>query len=104
MAIIYSTEKELESLIKEDFVIVDFFSTTCGPCKLFSKVLDVIEGELPFVNIAKMNITDYPEIAKEYKITSVPTVHFYKAGKLMEAHLGVMRPDAVKEAISKYMY
>jgi hypothetical protein len=45
-----------------------------------------------------------PEIAEEYGITAVPTIHFYKDGKLVDSHVGVMQPQAVKDVIAQYMY
>lgn len=104
MAIQFATDDNFENLIKENFVIVDFFSTTCGPCKLFSKILEDIEAELPFVNIVKVNTTDYPALGEKYSIRSVPTIHFYKDGKLVETRIGVMQADAVKEIIAQYLY
>ena len=44
------------------------------------------------------------EIAEEYGIAAVPTIHFYKDGKLVDSHVGVMQPQAVKDVIAQYMY
>ena len=47
--------------------IADFYGTTCVPCKLFSKILEDIEAEIPFLNIVKLNTTDNPELAEEIR-------------------------------------
>ena len=104
MAIQNADKSNFKELISEDFVIADFYGTTCVPCKLFSKILEDIEAEIPFLNIVKLNTTENPEIAEEYGITAVPTIHFYKDGKLVESHMGVMQPQAVKDVIAQYMY
>jgi thioredoxin 1 len=104
MAIQYATEENFEQLIGEGFVIVDFYSTTCGPCKMFSKILEDMEAEIPFLNIVKINTTDYPSVGEKYKIRAVPTIHFYKDGELKKTNIGVMQPVQVKEIISEYMY
>lgn len=104
MAIQMANEQNYDELIKEGFVIVDFFSTTCVPCKMFSRILEDLEGELPFVNIVKVNTTDYPELGKKNEVQAVPTIHFYKDGELLEKHVGVLPYGEVKERISKYMY
>lgn len=104
MGIQLATEENFEELIKEDFVIVDFYSTTCGPCKLFSKILEDIEAEIPFVNIVKLNTTDYPEVGSKYNVRAVPTIQFYKDGVLKETRVGVMNQTEVKAAIAEYMY
>ena len=93
-----------ESLIQTDFVIVDFFGTTCGPCKAFSRILEDLDAEIPFLNIVKLNTTDNLELAERYGIRAVPTVHFYKDGKLVESHVGVMQPQQIKDVIARYMY
>jgi thioredoxin 1 len=51
MAIQSATPETFDELTKEGFVIADFFSSTCVPCKMLSQVLEDIEAELPFVNI-----------------------------------------------------
>lgn len=104
MAIQMADQSNFKSLIANDFVVVDFFGTTCVPCKLFSKILEDLEAEIPFLNIVKVNTTDNPELAKEYQITAVPTIHFYKDGVLVASHVGVMQPQEVKEVISQHMY
>ncbi len=104
MAIQLATTENFEDVIKEGFVIVDFFSETCGPCKSFSKVLDEIEFELPFVNIVKVNTTKYPELAKKNKVLGVPTVLFMNDGEMLEKHVGAMSEDEVKEKIGGFIY
>lgn len=104
MSIQYATNENYNDLIREGFVIVDFYSTTCVPCKIFSKILENLENEIPFINIVKVNTTDYPELGKKNQIQAVPTIMFYKDGKMVNRHLGVMKADEVKEVISQYLY
>ena len=104
MAIAMANEENFEELIQGDFVIVDFFSTTCVPCKMFSKILEDLQGELPFVQIVKVNTTEYPALGEKNNIQAVPTVQFYKNGTLLENHVGVLQYTEVKERISKYLY
>ena len=104
MAIQIANQESFKRMITQGFVVVDFYSTTCVPCKLFSKILEDIAAEIPFLDIVKLNITENPELAKEYNITAVPTVQFYKDGTLVESHVGVMQAGAVKEVIAQHMY
>lgn len=104
MAIQHADDKNFEELIKDRFVLVDFYGTTCNPCKIFSKVLEDVVAEVPFVNIVKLNTTDYPEIAKKYEVKAVPTIQFYTNGTLRETRIGVMPAKDVKDVISKYLY
>lgn len=104
MSIKYATAQNFDELVKQDLVIVDFFSTHCGPCKVFSKVLEDIEAELPFVNIVKVNTTEQPELGERFEIHAVPTIHFYQDGELKDSHTGVIPTDKLREIVSEYMY
>ncbi len=104
MAIRNADKTNFKELIANDFVIVDFYGTTCVPCKLFSRILEDMEAEIPFLNIVKLNTTENPEIADEYQIAAVPTVHFYKDGQSVSSHVGVMQPQQLKDVIAAYMY
>lgn len=104
MSIQTADKDTFQSMIAEDLTVVDFYGTTCAPCKLFSKILEDLEAEIPFLNIVKLNVTENPELAKEYNISAVPTVHFYKNGALVASHVGVMQAEEVKSVIAQYMY
>ncbi len=99
-----ANNENYEELLKEGFTIVDFFSETCGPCKLFSKVLEQITYELPFVNIVKVNTTLYPKLGQENDIQAVPTIFFVKDGEILEKEVGLMEKQEVMDKISTYYY
>ena len=102
--ITYADYDTYESLLSEGFAIVDFYTVTCTPCKMFSKILEEIAGELPFVNIVKVNLTDYPGIGKKNDISAVPTVFFVKDGQILERSEGVMGYDEIMGKVSEYYY
>ena len=102
--ITYADYDTYVGLLSEGFSIVDFYTVTCTPCRMFSKILEEIAGELPFVNIVKVNLTDYPKIGRENDINAVPTVFFVKDGKILERSEGVMDYDEVMEKVREYYY
>ena len=104
MAIQYATAETFDELVSRDFVIVDFFSDHCGSCKVFSKILEDVAAELPFVQIVKVNTTQQPALGERFEIHAVPTVHFYQNGKFVESHLGVIPADKLREMISGYLF
>lgn len=104
MSIQTANQDTFRQMIAQDFVVVDFYGTTCGPCKLFARILEDIEAELPFLQIVKLNVTENPEIAKAYHVAAVPTVHFYKDGVLVDSHVSLMQAEQVKAVIAKYLY
>ncbi len=99
-----ANDENYKSLISQDFVIVDFYSTTCVPCKMFSRILEDLTLDYPFLNIVKVNITDYPKIGQENQIEAVPTVLFVKDGVELEKVVGLMEEDEVIEKIMTYYY
>lgn len=102
--LIYAEEKNLKELMQEGFCIVDFYSDTCGPCKMLAPVLEKLESELPFVNVIKVNISTYPAYAQEFEIHAVPTILFVNDGELKERTLGFMTEAQLREKISEHMY
>lgn len=104
MAIQNADQSNFYDMIREGFVVVDFYGTTCVPCKTFAKILEDVDAEIPFINIVKINTTENPKIARENKVMGVPTIHFYQDGQLQEKHVGVMEAEELKEVIAKYLY
>lgn len=104
MAIHYATQENFDALVQDGFVVVDFFSSTCVPCKRLSQVLEDIEAELPFVNIVKANTTENPALSRRFSVFAVPTLHFYLNGEKKEEHVGVMETEKLREVIGKYLY
>lgn len=104
MSINIATDESYNELINDGFVIVDYYTTTCVPCKMFSRILEDLTVDYPFVNIVKVNITDYPAIGSENEIEAVPTVKFIKDGRQLDTIVGLMSEDEVIEKISEYYY
>lgn len=91
-------------LTAEGFVIVDFYSTTCVPCKMLSRILEDLTIDYPFVNIVKVNVTDDPKLGVDNAIEAVPTVFFMKDGELIERVVGLMDEDEIIGKIGEYYY
>lgn len=99
-----ATDETYQSLISQGFVIVDFYSTTCVPCKMFSRILEDLTDDYPFLNIVKVNVTDHPKLGTDNQIEAVPTVIFIKDGVELEKVVGLMEEEEVIEKISQYYY
>lgn len=87
------SEKEFYDIIAKDTCIVDFYADWCGPCKMLLPVLD----EIDFTDIIKVNVDEYPEIAKKFGIMSIPTLVFFKNGLENEREIGYRGLDEIKE-------
>lgn len=104
MSISAATDSTYHELISEGFVVVDFYSTTCVPCKMFSRILEELTLDYPFINVVKVNVTDYPKLGLENEIEAVPTVLFVKDGTELEKVVGLMEEEEVISKISEYYY
>ena len=104
MSITIATKDTYEDLTRAGFTIVDFYSTTCVPCKMLSRILEDLTLDYPFLNIVKVNITDEPKLGVDNAIEAVPTVFFLKDGEILEREVGLMDEDEIIEKISEYYY
>ncbi len=86
----------------EKLVVVDFYADWCMPCKYLSPVLEKLSKEFDGkVEFYKLNVDDEQEIAFEYGIASIPTVLFFRKGKVVGGFIGAMPESAVKAEIDK---
>lgn len=92
MKIIYGTEDNFEQLINDEKVLVDFFATWCGPCKMLGSVLEEIAQEKE-IKIVKIDIDKNPNLAKKYGVMSVPTLFIFNKGKQINKTIGYMPKD-----------
>nr|WP_281834164.1 thioredoxin [Propionigenium maris] len=82
-------------------VLVDFWASWCGPCKMLGPILDELSQEVS-VKIAKVNVDDYPNIAADYGIRSIPTMIIFKDGEKIDQLIGLMQKGAIKEKLEQY--
>lgn len=92
-------ENKFDELIKKPLVIVDFYATWCGPCQLLSPILEEVEKEIDNLEIIKIDVDEFPNIARRYGIMSIPTVIVYKNGKQTKTSLGYISKDEIKKLI-----
>ena len=95
------TNEEFKENVNKGIVLVDFFATWCGPCKMLSPILEQLAESEKDITVIKVDVDQFRELSSEYQIYSVPTLFLYKDGKLIESWSGVRSLDALKATVYK---
>ena len=80
-------------------LIVDFWASWCGPCRMMAPIIEELEAEMPEVTFAKVNIDEEVQPALENNITSIPTLLFIKDGEVVNKSVGVVSKDQLVSMI-----
>jgi len=97
MSVLHITKENFESevLKSEKPVLLDFFATWCGPCRMVGPIIEQIAEENEDIKVAKLDVDELPEIAKEYRVVSIPTLMVFKGGKVVNQALGAMPKEKI---------
>ena len=97
-----ATNTSFDGLLEsEKLVIVDFWATWCGPCRMLSPLLDEVEEEMADrIVVVKVNVDDADEIAMRYRIMSIPTLIFFKNGQMVDRTVGAMPKSTLVDKIN----
>ncbi len=87
---ILEKDMNFSEIIQGEKVLVDFFATWCGPCKMIAPVLEKFAAAHPEITVIKVDVDDFPTIANEYGIRSIPTLIYFSKGEIVEQKLGFM--------------
>ena len=102
--VLYPNKQEFDELIKNEKVLVDFFATWCGPCKMMAPIVEELAESLKDqVKIGKLNVDNSPATAAKYKVMSIPTIVFIKNGNVVETIVGVVSKAQLEEKIKANM-
>lgn len=98
MAAIVITKENFDSevLKAEGTVLVDFWATWCGPCRMLSPIVDEVAGERPDVKVGKINVDEQPELAQQFGIMSIPTLLVFKNGEKVQESVGLIPKEKVE--------
>ena len=89
-------------VIKSDkLVLIDFFATWCGPCKMLAPVIEQVSNENEDVMVVKVDVDKNPELAVLYNVASIPTLVFLKEGKAVKEHIGFASKAEIQQFINE---
>ncbi len=84
---------ENEVLKSEKTVLLDFWASWCGPCRMVSPIVDEIAEEYPEYKVGKVNVDEQPELASAFEVMSIPSLFVLKDGKIVNSSVGA-KPKA----------
>ena len=95
MAVVTITKENFEQEVLQSAkpVLLDFWASWCGPCRMLSPVVDEVAEERTDVKVGKVNVDEQPELAGEFGVMSIPALLVFEQGKLVRQAVGA-RPKA----------
>lgn len=97
MSVLHITKENFEEQVlhSEKPVLLDFWASWCGPCRMVSPVIDEIAGERGDIKVGKINVDEQPELAAAFQVMSIPTLVVMKDGKVVNRAMGARPKEAI---------
>ena len=101
MAVVTITKENFEQEVLQSAkpVLLDFWASWCGPCRMLSPVVDEVAEERTDVKVGKVNVDEQPELAGQFGVMSIPTLLVFEQGKLVRQAVGARPKVSVLELL-----
>lgn len=94
-------EYKNEIVNSDKLVLIDFFATWCGPCKMLSPIIEQVAAEHSDLEVVKVDVDKVPELAVSYNVMSIPTLVFIKGGNLVKQSVGFASKAEIEKMIEE---
>lgn len=102
MALQITTQNFEEEVLQSDRpVLVDFWATWCGPCRMQSPIVDELASSRTDIKVGKINVDEEPALAEKFNVNSIPTLMVFKDGKNTAIAIGVQSKGALETLLNK---
>lgn len=88
-----------EVMETEKVVVIDFWATWCGPCRMMAPVVEEVAKDYPDVKVCKVNVDEEPELSNAFKIVSIPTIVVIKNGEIIDSVVGYRPKEDIEKII-----
>lgn len=92
-----------EAIQNNPLVLVDFYADWCHPCQMIAPEIDALASSYQKLLVAKLNVDENQQTAREYGVMSIPTLILFKEGKEVERIIGAVPRSAIEEKIKPYL-
>ena len=101
MSILTITKENFDQQVLQNTkpVLLDFWASWCGPCRMLSPVVDEIAQENDAIAVGKINVDEQPELASQFGVMSIPTLMVFKDGKAVNTSVGVVPKAKILEML-----
>ena len=103
MAIVNATDQNFANETSQGLVLVDFWATWCGPCKMIAPVLEELDSEMSeTVKIVKVDVDENQETAGQFQVMSIPTLLLMKDGEVVDKVVGFQPKEALVDLVNRH--